>query len=341
MRVCLVGHHVHQADEGVRNVTLQLASRLAKHHELVKVNIKCPQDWFRIRACRPHVIHFVLSGSSRLSFAAAKLLGSLYPQAKTVVSAMQPPDDGVPRWLRLLGPDLTLVQSRAAHRVLCRAGLSTEFLANGVDTMRFVHVSGAGKRELRRRYAIGVEDCVILHVGPVKKERNVQLLGRLQGDGYQVIIVGRASERADQALLEQLRDSGCVVRTHYLPSLEELYGVSDCYVFPTKSRRCAIELPLSVLEAMSCNLAVVSTRFGALPSMFEEGEGLVFVDADEDFPREVQRSRASAEVRTREKVLPYDWDNVVRHLVEIYQSVVGSEWGSSAARRRCGSERRQ
>ena len=65
------------------------------------------------------------------------------------------------------------------------------------------------------------------------------------------------------------------MRTEYITHLEEIYALSDCYVFPTTDRRYCVEMPLSVLEAMSCNLPMLTTRFGALPGVFEEASGLI------------------------------------------------------------------
>ena len=61
--------------------------------------------------------------------------------------------------------------------------------------------------------------------------------------------------------------------------------MSDCYVFPTVHKKACIETPLSVLEAMACNLPIVSTRFGALPTIFNEGSGLFFTENVEHIPQ--------------------------------------------------------
>ena len=74
-------------------------------------------------------------------------------------------------------------------------------------------------------------------------------------------------------------------------NIEEVYALSDCYVFPTPpmNKINSIEIPLSVLEAMACNLSVITTKFGALPKVFEEGDGLIFVDDGEDGERAIRK----------------------------------------------------
>ena len=71
----------------------------------------------------------------------------------------------------------------------------------------------------------------------------------------------------------------------------------------------------------SCNLPVISTKFGALPRAFAEGNGLIFVESEDDLLRELQNVRDGLEPRTRDKVLPYDWDSVIGSLEGIYREI--------------------
>jgi glycosyltransferase involved in cell wall biosynthesis len=77
------------------------------------------------------------------------------------------------------------------------------------------------------------------------------------------------------------------------------------------------------MEAMACNLPVILTKFGALPRIFEEKDGLVFVNETEDIPRKIEQIRAeNSIVRTREKVTQYSWENVTQSLVEYFCQLV-------------------
>ncbi|HEY76491.1 MAG TPA: glycosyltransferase family 4 protein [Thermoflexia bacterium] len=330
MRVCLVGHHLQSPYEGVRSVTYYLGKELAKHHVVVKVCIDDISEWPKVAYHRPHIIHLLLGPASVWSFVATKIISNLYRPAKTILSALQPRLPHVTRWARLLKPDLVVVQSRDAERSFSAAGCKAVLIPNGVDLHKYTPISPKRKQQLRCKYGIPSDKFVILHVGSIKRGRNVTILGPLQGRGRQVLLVGRPGEAADTEILESLRKLGCKVWTRYFTALEEIYGLSDCYVFPCTSRHNSIDLPLSVLEAMSCNLPVVTTRFGGLPDFFTEGEGLIYVEDEESLlERTAAMSRGAEPVATRQKVLAYSWQRIAERFGELYEELTLPSYSSA------------
>ena len=322
MRICLVGHHVDHPDEAVRKITHHLAGELARRHEVMRVNVWDVTSWRGIREFKPEIIHFVLSPTLQ-GLAVAKVLSLAHRSAATVVSAPHPSASALGRLASWFKPDLVLVQAEDSERRFRSLGFRTAYLPNGVDTARFVPVDSSTKKHLREKYEIDTDRFVILHVGAVNRGRNLESLQRVQGGGAQVLILGRASERGDARLASELRQSGCLVWTHYVACLEEVYALSDCYVFPTTNSRYCVEMPLSVLEAMSCNLPVITTRFGALPRAFEEGDGLIFAaDGDKALAAGVERVRAGLRMATRDQVLPLDWASIGEELERTYSSLL-------------------
>jgi len=145
----------------------------------------------------------------------------------------------------------------------------------------------------------------------------------MQNKDQQVIIVGSLSTGHDQATLQALKQHGCWVWTSYFDNVERLYGLADCYVFPTWDPLHAIEIPLSVLEAMACNLSVVSSAFGGLANTFHEGEGLVYTQSPEELIEGVRHIRRNeTPVRTRQKVMAMDWKNIADQLERAYRIVL-------------------
>ena len=142
----------------------------------------------------------------------------------------------------------------------------------------FHPVAKQRKLELMNEHGIDVDRFTILHVGHINRKRNIQILKELQRDSSQVIVVGSTSTDQDKDLADELRIAGVKVITSCVENIEEIYQLSDCYIFPVTSNTASIEVPLSVLETMACNLPVVTTRYGGwVPTMFNsEDNGLFF-----------------------------------------------------------------
>jgi len=329
MKICLIGDFRRNLDEGFSNISFNLASELAKHHKIMKVDIWRPSfsDWARIRKEKPDIIHF-FTIPSIASFWILKVLGSCGRGSKTVISALHP---GAlilknkiifKKIFFLLKPDLILVQLSEIGQMFVDFGCKVRFLMNGVDTKRFSTSSGEIKKKLRRKYGVDPTKFVILHVGHLKRKRNLQIFNRIQGGNNQVLIVASTYRKEDKHLHQELAESGCIVWRRYFANIEEIYNLADCYLFPTQRDNCLL-VPLSVLEAMSCNLPVISTKFQVLTRIFPEGDGLYFVEKEKDFIYCLENLKANnEEVTTRGKVLSYSWDNIAMELDKIYKELI-------------------
>lgn len=327
MRICLIGRFSPYLDEGTRNVGIYLARELSRRHDVIT---KRPDDvfskgfWKDMKTFRPQVVHYV-AGPTIFSFMITKALSFYCKDAKTVMSAILPL---VPYLLKkvvpLLKPDLILTQSHRSEEMFGSLGFRTVFLPNGVDIKRFAPVNKQTKGALREKYGLDKSRFTVLHVGHIEKQRNLKILNEVQKAGNQVLIVGSPSSREySQHLCQALKEDGCIIWRTYLNNVEEIYKLSDCFVFPVKEKRSCIEMPLSVLEAMSCNLPVISTRFGALPRAFDEGAGPYFIEKEEEIlERLAEIKQGHIEIKTREKVLPYSWAKVTMKLEEIYRDII-------------------
>jgi len=320
MRICFVASFSGNPDEGMKKVALHLAGEMAKRHDVLKLDLAhlfSKGFWTAARGFHPHIIHYV-PGPSLASLIVAKALARYCQDAKVVISALRPSLPSLSeRIVPLLRPDLVLTQSYETENRFSGLGWQTVFLPNGVDTEKFTPVSSETKRRLREKYRLQEQKFIILHVGPVKKNRNLRTLDRIRGADIQVLVIGSTSERMEQDAQKGLEQAGYLVWGNYFDHIEEIYALADCYVFPVTNRK-SIESPLSVMEAMACNLPVISTKFGALTRIFEEGDGLIFAEKDEDFSSAIKEIKKGTEVKTRDKVLPYTWENVAQRLEESY-----------------------
>ena len=113
-----------------------------------------------------------------------------------------------------------------------------------------------------------------------------------------------------------MEKEGLIVVHKYIPSIEEMYQLADWYVFPVLKNDAAIETPLSVLEAMSTNLPVLTTRFGSLPDTFHEDKHFKFV-SDPNDNVETLRNGFPDNCKNREKINPFTWEAVADCLHEL------------------------
>jgi glycosyltransferase involved in cell wall biosynthesis len=223
-----------------------------------------------------------------------------------------------------LKSDLVLTQSAEAEATYRRLGCNVmPFVYSGVDLNRFHPISSAEKKELRAKYDVESDKFVILHVGSVRKWRNVECLKKIQDDDEnQVFLVGRPATKYERDVTELLEKSGVTITHAYNPKIEEFYALSDCYIFPTMDPAGSIDVPLSVLEAMASGLPVILTGFGGLPQIFEGGRGVYFAKIEE-FADTLKVLKANGTTtRTRELVSPYSWENIARGLLRVYEQML-------------------
>lgn len=326
LKVCLVGHYnVTSHDEGVRNVAYQIYKHLPQSEkiEILKVDVNdILKSLSNVKKYNPDIIHYIFS-PTLMGIFLAKGISNLFPRSKSVLSAPHPDNLPIKHWMSLLRPNIVLVQSYQSEKMFQLLKYETKFLPNGVNIKKFSPVGQDVKDKLRDKYDIDPHNFVVLHVGSIKSGRNLHLLKSLQKQtNVQVLIIGSTSTNPDEEVYNSLRESGCIVHIEYFKNIEEIYALSDCYIFPTVDRFNCIETPLSVLEAMACNLPVISTNFGALPRLFKEGNGLYFTETGADLNNILNQIQNEKYVQTRDKVVPYSWENIVIELIDIYDKLL-------------------
>lgn len=339
-RICIVSDGLAgPPDEGVRKFTVAISAALKRMH-VVEVlsthrsstdygvrSVPAPQTFLSrslraaLRRIEPEVLIYATHRSATFfSFVRARILRAYCPSAYIVVLGLQARRHS--RWQRwLIGkirPDLIIVQSEANRAYLEGIGCRAAVIHSGVDAETFRPVDDGRRHTLRLKYGIAADVPVVLHVGHLQTGRGIGVLGQLSGTGAcQVLLATSSSTEQEDGLRQQLQAAGVTIHSEYLPHIEELYQIADCYVFPVATTDNAIEVPLSVLEALACDLPVVATRFGGLPDMFgdEPRPGLVFVDTPDDLIRETLRLCERRVSGVRRLSLPFSWDAAAMGLV--------------------------
>ncbi|MBP2144594.1 glycosyltransferase involved in cell wall biosynthesis [Methanofollis sp. W23] len=328
MKICLIGALSGDPDEGYRNVTGRLSHHLAPSHEVLPLDgqdVHTPGFWHRLRGFDPEVVHCISAPTVRsfILLRAARSLCQGHPSC--VLSALHPHGLsllGSPWFQRLgppLAPDLVLTQSRQAGDLLARARMRTAYLPHGVDLTKFAPVSPAQKAALRAQYGLPEDRFVLLHVGHLKPDRGLAVLKQVQAEvpACQVVVAGGSRFRADPGAVERLRQAGCIVWHRYFARIEELYQMADGYIFPPGT---TLFLPLTILEAMACDLPVITHGFDGVSLFLEKHEGVTIVEDGQGYAGAVRglMERQEEHVGTRQMVLPYDWDLVAGEVSALY-----------------------
>ncbi len=185
-----------------------------------------------------------------------------------------------------------------------------KYIKTGVDTEKFCPVTLEEKNRLRIKYNIDPAKKVVLHVGHMKDGRNVNKLLNIPED-YQVLLVVSSVTEKDAALEKKLSyKSNITIISDYIANIEELYQLSDLYFFPVTEAANCIDIPLSVLEAASCNIPVATTPYGEIKELIDK-KGFYRIESFESSALDSLFSTilsSSKECDIRKWVLEYDWE---------------------------------
>lgn len=273
--------------------------------------------WTVVRKFKPDlVLYLPWSSASPTGILSAHVLRRAFPGAQVGLVAFQPRRYGPlgRALLRRVQPDITLCFSSRTRERVARMGIRAGVIPMGVDLTQFHPVDRRERQRLRRHYGLGNAESIALHVGHLKRERNLDVLKDIaQIDGWTSLLVASTSTQPDPGLSEELRAAGVRVLRKGLRNIAECYQLADCYVFPVCHELACAEVPLSALEALACGLPVVSTRFGGLAELAGGQEGVTFVDRPEQIAAVVRSRRLSAPGRAVVERL--DWPRVAEAVV--------------------------
>lgn len=334
-------------DEGWKNLTYCLIKAINNRPDMCtlrvviknKKNAEIPTDmeslrlnmfflnkalWRLLQNYQPDILVYIPGSSGTFnSFIRARILKLMARHAQTAILSLQyrrfRPFYGY--LLRFLRPDILLSLSRQEKFFFEKKGLEVKVLPPAVDSRKFHRVEEKTRIVLRKKYCLPENKIIICHTGGITPIRNLEILGEVQKiDDVQVVIAGSTTTQADNDLKKILERMGIVIINRYLPDIQEIYQLSDVYIFPVRDRMAAIEMPLSVLEAMACNLPVITTRFGGLNDCFVEDDGFRYFETVHELIG-LAKSMHKNTIANDQKVKGFSWDRFFDEIINSFQGL--------------------
>ena len=222
------------------------------------------------------------------------------------------------------------------HDVLREYGVQTsvEIIPTGIELER---LTGGNGTAFRRRHGIPPEQPVLVHVGRVAFEKNIDFLlralARVRADVPAVLLViaGEGpSTRHLQRLAQRLGLERNVLFLGYLDrrdALLDCYCAGDAFVFASRTETQGLVL----LEAMALGLPVVSTAVMGTRDILEPKLGALVAREDEtEFAARVVdllrdpalRARLSREAHSY--AMEWSAPRMAARMLQLYAHVVGA-----------------
>lgn len=239
--------------------------------------------------------------------------------------------------------NLVLAPAAVIKEYLLKSGVRTpvERLPTGIDLKAFRN----GDREgFRRRFGIGFGQPVLLYVGRMGKEKNVEFLLRAfravteRVEGVRLVLVGGGPAKEGLASeAERLGVAGRVVFTGPVPpdKVKDCYAAGDIFVISSLTETQG----LVVGEAKAAGLPAVAVGAQGVGEMVNEGVDGFLTPLDEGIfaervcrlledPDLYKRMRESALVQSEELAA----SRMAGRLKEYYQALCGTQYDANEVR---------
>ncbi len=287
VKLIIIGNYFSKTDEGFTKLSHQYYNYLSPKLNVKRLHTTKTLSFssiVKIIRFKPDIIHY-LTGPTIRSFIICFLLKTiLLNRTIIVISATRPfIKESQFKYIRYLKPDLILTQADKWRKIFNKLSIPTVFIPNVIDIKRFKKMA-IEKKILRKKYQLPQDKKLLLTVGHIRANRNLEILCDLQSElfskGYQLVVVGSTFFEPDHFILNKLKDAGCIVIKRYIKKIEEIYNACDLYIFPIDALRStyfpkeylelgAIDMPLSILEALSCELPVLSPEIDSINVLLE------------------------------------------------------------------------
>jgi glycosyltransferase involved in cell wall biosynthesis len=320
LKILLIVEHLDPPyDEGIKKTAYNLYSELNLKYDLRvfcrngfnKENIEIVQVnplflsasiYKKIKNFDPDVlVYFPFASATFAGYLRLKVFRLFAGNAGTIFIALQPKK--LKKWQQklicFLRPELGLTPSLELKTFWDRYKIKSQILPLLTDLSVFKPLTKCKeKRKLRKKHGLPEDAFIVSHIGHLNEVRNLNALLPLQKAGLQVVVVGSSSTPEDATGSPELREilerSGIIIFDNYIEKIQEIYQLSDVYIFPVVSKTGSIGMPLSILEARACAIPVVSTFYGSIQQMLGDDYGGIIYSKQDEFLSTVKRFQEKA-----------------------------------------------
>lgn len=201
----------------------------------------------------------------------------------------------------------------------------------GIDLTRFK--TDTNKQSLYPKYNIPENKNILLYVGRLDKEKNLDLIikasaSAIKKSNFHLVIAGTGTIENDLIkLAAQLNFSHHMTLTGFVQNedLAALYCLADCFIIASTAELQSIV----TMEAMACGLPVIAANAVALPELVKHSEnGYLFQPNDiQDAADKIVEIFNHSELReqmghkSQEIVKKHDIEKVLPQFMQVYQQV--------------------
>jgi len=282
---------------------------LAKFKEIIHCRRK-------LKEIDPDITIYIPS-SPRIIMNLLKILLWKGKSRRNVLILLQPPTGMAPFARRILNGVILYRQFDSKLLPPSLQERNWKVIPSGANTSHFKPITKNEKDKLKIQYGFSPGDRIILSVGHLTEGRNLNLIMKISKTITAKTIFVTNEIRADDPVLKtQLKESGVIIFDRYLEKIQDLYSISDCYVFPTVNPGSAIGMPLSILEALSCNIPVVSAKFGIIHEILKEEDGITFFNDDESAIMLIRKIISeTSDNYSNQSAINFGWNEIVKKII--------------------------
>lgn len=230
--------------------------------------------------------------------------------------------------------DAVIVPSKPVCKLLRSYGIDVPIQVIPTATSLDVTKDPVVRSQVRQEYGIPDNARVLLYVGRLAREKNLELLlnafetlASKHPDIYLLIVGGGPYEPRCRSLANELRNADRIRFTGYVgrEKVGRYYSAGDVFAFPSLTETQG----LVVAEALCAGLPCVAVDAGGTPEMFTDGEdGMLARNDVNDFASKIDRFLSEPglleifSVRAMENAQRFSPGEMANRVLQVYKSVL-------------------